>query len=134
MTAEGWHHRIYKPSLGGGALLDLGIYPLTWACLALLDDPDNVQAMPDVAAASMLFTEPDGEDGFEGPVDEQTSLVLRFNKLRATAVLTCNLSFKTPVGQCVVIQGSKVLVLHCPQLLYCSHRACVDLMSTPSTG
>jgi hypothetical protein len=27
--------RLYQPELGGGALLDLGIYPITWAFLAL---------------------------------------------------------------------------------------------------
>lgn len=35
-------HRLYNPQLGGGALLDLGIYPLTLA-LFLLGKPDTIQ-------------------------------------------------------------------------------------------
>lgn len=37
-------HRLLAPELGGGALLDMGVYPLTFAHL-LLGDPDQVEAV-----------------------------------------------------------------------------------------
>lgn len=39
---DGRHRR---PELAGGALLDLGIYPLTFACFVLGEYPDTVQAL-----------------------------------------------------------------------------------------
>ena len=33
-------HRLYNPELGGGALLDLGLYPLTWQMVTLFQDPE----------------------------------------------------------------------------------------------
>jgi predicted dehydrogenase len=40
--SDGRHHR---PDLAGGALLDLGIYPLTFACFVLDEYPDDVRAI-----------------------------------------------------------------------------------------
>lgn len=34
-------NRLSDPKLGAGALLDIGIYPVTWARLLLGDHPDN---------------------------------------------------------------------------------------------
>ncbi len=56
-------HRIYAPVLGGGALLDLGIYPLSFASM-ILGTPTKVTAVSDVA--------------FTG-VDAQTSIVLQYD-------------------------------------------------------
>jgi len=106
-TPHGFNHRLYDPNLGGGSLLDLGVYPLTWAFLVLFDDPRNERTMP-VVTASMMMTSGEGQDGWKGPVDEHTSVTLTFEKIRATAVLMSNLSVKTPHGSCVLIQGEKV--------------------------
>lgn len=67
-------HRLFAPSLGGGALLDLGVYP--------------------VSLASMLFGEPAavtavGTPAFTG-VDAQTSMVMTYDGGRQ-AVLSCTL-------------------------------------------
>lgn len=48
--------RFWRPDLGGGALLDLGVYPITLAHM-LLGNPDRVQA-----SGAIL---PDGVDMFE---------------------------------------------------------------------
>ncbi len=72
-------HRLYDPAVGGGALLDLGIYPVSWASM-VLGAPASVHAVSDPA--------------FTG-VDAQTSVVLRYPG-GAHAVLTTTLESLTP--------------------------------------
>jgi predicted dehydrogenase len=67
-------HRLFAPELGGGALLDLGIYPVSFASM-VLGEPASV-----VAAADPAFT----------GVDGQTSAILR-TRDGAHAVVTCTL-------------------------------------------
>jgi predicted dehydrogenase len=65
-------HRIYAPVLGGGALLDLGIYPLSFASM-IFGTPTKVTAVSDVA--------------FTG-VDAQTSIVLQYGGGRQSISFT----------------------------------------------
>jgi predicted dehydrogenase len=55
-------HRLQDPALGGGALLDLGIYPVSFAW-DLFDEPDRVLAISNPTATG---------------VDAQTSILLGF--------------------------------------------------------
>jgi predicted dehydrogenase len=71
--------RLYAPELAGGALLDLGIYPVSFASF-VLGDPARVTAAAD-------FT--------ETRVDAQTSVILQYDG-GAHAVLTSTLGAKTP--------------------------------------
>ncbi len=71
--------RLHLPELGGGALLDLGVYPITLAHL-LLGAPSRVQA-----AASLS----------ELKVDGQTSLILTYAS-GAQASLQCGMSALGP--------------------------------------
>jgi len=83
-------HRILDPRLGGGALLDLGPYPMVWAIMAMYEHPDNKGEAPGHIAASMLKTSITG-------VDAATTFVLTFNKtLQAQAVLSCSITLPTP--------------------------------------
>ncbi|KAG8959921.1 hypothetical protein FRC03_007291 [Tulasnella sp. 419] len=105
-----FQHRLYDPTLGGGALLDLGLYPITWAFMTLFDDPDNQvngQKIAPIVHASMILSQGKPEDGWKGPVDESTSITLTFEKLHATAVLTTSLLCHTTYGRSVLIQGDK---------------------------
>lgn len=68
-------HRLFAPSLGGGALLDLGIYPVSFAHL-VLGAPARVTAV--------------SEPAFTG-VDATTSMVLQYAG-GAHAVLTTSLA------------------------------------------
>ena len=77
--AQDPHHRLFDPTLGGGALLDLGIYPLSFAQM-VLGAPSRITAVSDRA--------------FTG-VDAQTSVVLQYPS-GAHAVLHTTLSAATP--------------------------------------
>lgn len=67
--------RLYRKELGGGALLDLGIYPITVSHLFL--------GIPDRIIADCHYTK-------EG-VDESTSMIFSY-KSGAKALITCSLS------------------------------------------
>ncbi|KAF8845210.1 NAD(P)-binding protein [Paxillus ammoniavirescens] len=86
-------HRILDPMLGGGALLDLGPYPLIWAIVALYEHPSNKGEKPSNVTGTMLKTPLTG-------VDRNTSFTVTFsptspsatNTLSAQAILSCNLN------------------------------------------
>jgi predicted dehydrogenase len=67
-------HRLFAPELGGGALLDLGIYPVSWVVM-VLGVPSSVTAVADPA--------------FTG-VDGQTTAVLQYPG-GAHGIATCTL-------------------------------------------
>ncbi len=78
-------HRLFAPELGGGALLDLGIYPLSFASM-VLGAPASVTAV--------------GTTAFTG-VDETTSVLLSYGG-GAHAVLTTTLAALGPNRAAVV--------------------------------
>jgi predicted dehydrogenase len=83
--AEDREFRLFAPELGGGALLDLGIYPVSLASM-VLGTPNRVVALADPA--------------FTG-VDAQTSILLG-HPGGAHAVLTCTLAAKGPTTAAIV--------------------------------
>lgn len=66
--------RLFNPQLGGGALLDIGIYPAYFALL-LLGYPSDIKAFSTI-----------GKTG----VDETTSFIFQYDN-NATAVLNCTI-------------------------------------------
>lgn len=74
--------RLQKPELGGGSMLDLGVYPLTYLSSLLWDTEENKKEFPRVV--SSFRWHPDV------PVDEDTTVILQFPKARATGLLTSN--------------------------------------------
>jgi predicted dehydrogenase len=82
--AEDAEFRLFAPGLGGGALLDLGIYPVSFASM-VLGTPSRITAVSDPA--------------FTG-VDAQTSVILRDDAGRH-AVLTTTLAAATPNGAAI---------------------------------
>ena len=83
--AEDPEFRLFAPELGGGALLDLGIYPVSFASM-VLGTPNRIVAISDPA--------------FTG-VDAQTSMVFGYES-GAQAVLTCTLRAKSPTRAAIV--------------------------------
>ena len=72
--------RLYDPLLGGGSLLDIGLYPVFLA-QSVLGRPTDVQAMV---------------SNFETGVDEQCVMTLKFGN-GALAVLSSTFAVETPV-------------------------------------
>lgn len=75
---ENAEHRLFAPELGGGALLDLGIYPISFAH-SVLGTPQHITAVSDPA--------------FTG-VDGQTSAVFQYAN-GAHAIVTTTLGART---------------------------------------
>ncbi|MFI7403841.1 Gfo/Idh/MocA family protein [Streptomyces sp. NPDC049541] len=71
-------HRLHDPAQGGGAVLDLGVYPVSFAHL-LLGAPDAVSAWAHLN---------------QGGVDDNTGILLGYDS-GAVAVLSCSLSTET---------------------------------------
>ncbi|KAF8196759.1 NAD(P)-binding protein [Mycena galopus ATCC 62051] len=78
-------HRILDPALGGGALLDLGPYPLVWAIMTLYENRLNELMAPSTISGTILKTPLTG-------VDANTSFTLNFDKIGAQAVLSCSIN------------------------------------------
>ncbi|KAF7325609.1 NAD(P)-binding protein [Mycena kentingensis (nom. inval.)] len=78
-------HRILDPALGGGAILDLGPYPLVWAIMALYENAANGNTFPSTISGSIVKTPLTN-------VDANTSFTLNFPKIFAQAVLSCNIN------------------------------------------
>jgi predicted dehydrogenase len=83
--AEDPGFRLFAPQLGGGALLDLGVYPVSFASM-ILGTPDRIVSM-----SAPAFT----------GVDAQTSMLFGY-KGGAQAVLTCTLRAKSPTRASIV--------------------------------
>jgi predicted dehydrogenase len=89
--AEDAGSRLFAPELGGGALLDLGIYPVSFASM-ILGTPNRVAAVIDLA--------------FTG-VDAQTSMVFGYES-GAQAVLGCTLRAKSPTRASIVGTDARI--------------------------
>ena len=72
------HSRLFDPSLAGGALLDLGVYPISFSQYIM-------EKMPEIILATAIFSKTD--------VDETTSILLNYNN--ATANLFCSVVSRT---------------------------------------
>ena len=91
--AEDRSHRLFAPELGGGALLDLGVYPVAFASM-VLGKPQEIRAIVTPA--------------FTG-VDGQTSMLFRYAS-GAHAVLTCTLAAKSPTRAAIVGTQARIEV------------------------
>jgi predicted dehydrogenase len=83
--------RLFAPELGGGALLDLGVYPVSFASM-VLGKPDRIVTLIDPA--------------FTG-VDGQTSMLFGYAS-GAQAVLTCTLAAKSPTRGAIVGTDARI--------------------------
>lgn len=89
--AEDPDFRLFAPALGGGALLDLGVYPVSFASM-VLGPPERIRSMSDPA--------------FTG-VDAQTSMLFGYRS-GAQAVLTCTLRAKSATRAAIVGTDARI--------------------------
>jgi predicted dehydrogenase len=83
--------RLFAPELGGGAILDLGVYPVSFASM-VLGTPDRIVTLIDPA--------------FTG-VDGQTSMLFG-HASGAQAVLTCTSSAQSPTRGAIVGTDARI--------------------------
>ncbi len=81
--------RLFNPELGGGALLDVGIYTISFASMIFKDQPSSLK----VSARK-------GKTG----IDEQTSIILGYEK-GEQALLSC--AIRTNIPQDAMIIGTE---------------------------
>ena len=85
--------RLFAPELGGGALLDLGVYPVSFASM-VLGKPDRIAALI--------------EPTFTG-VDGQASMLFGYPS-GAQAALTCTLAAKSPTRAAIIGTDARIEV------------------------
>jgi len=84
-------NRLFNPSLGGGALLDIGIYPVFLA-VVLLGRPDEIKAISRFS---------------DTRVDESTSMILTW-KDWAMANLSCTFMLDTPIQAEIIFDKGRI--------------------------
>ncbi|ERJ12497.1 Gfo/Idh/MocA family protein [Haloplasma contractile] len=80
--------RLFNPNLGGGSLLDVGIYPVTYTTMFLGLNPDQILSVADI-----------GETG----VDEQASILLKYKN---GSIGSLNSALRTDIGTKAIIYGT----------------------------
>ena len=106
-------HRLINPDLGGGSLLDKGIYAITWCYLMLYHMQSKPRQKPKILAAINKYA--------KTGVDESTAIIFQWEKQNTMGVALAahnvdsnadtrgwgDLSKSDFDGPCVRIQGSK---------------------------
>ncbi|KAL6871238.1 NADP:D-xylose dehydrogenase [Trichoderma novae-zelandiae] len=95
-------HRMVNPDLAGGALLDLGVYPLTWVFQTLYHlQPEQDKEAPTVIASSHKYTT---------GADENTAVICSFPGHNSIGIASTTMRADTDPEKAVPavrIQGSK---------------------------
>ena len=114
-----YNHRLFNPDLGGGALLDLGVYPITYATFLL-------NRLPDKIYSSAIM----GKSG----VDEQNVILLHYND---GALADLSSAFCAQIGSDAVILGEKGYIKvkeffkADTAYLYDNNHQCIDSFKKP---
>jgi len=90
-------HRLFNPELGGGALLDVGVYCVSMSSMVFGQPPEKITGIAHI-----------GQTG----VDEQSAMVLGYPKGQL-AVLSCAVRTQTP-QQATIIGDKGIIRIHSP--------------------
>ena len=86
--------RLFDPALGGGALLDLGVYPVSLASMVYGEVPHRV-------VTSVTFG--------STAVDEQSATVMEYSAGRL-AVVSCSLRYTSPQDAHIIGEGGRIRI------------------------
>lgn len=111
-------HRLFDPALGGGSLLDLGVYPVSLASM-LLGEPDRVTATGRI-----------GETG----VDEQIAILSGYD---SGAFAVAKSSIRSQLACTARIVGTEghvelPLLMHCPDEFTVQSRGTIERLVLPA--
>jgi predicted dehydrogenase len=87
-------HRLYNPTLGGGALLDLGVYPVSLASMVFGEPPREIVSRAWLGATG---------------VDEQAAVILSYSEGRQ-AVLSFGFRFDSPQEVNIVGETGRIRI------------------------
>lgn len=86
--------RLFDPALGGGALLDLGVYPVSLASMVLGEAPRRIASLAVLGATG---------------VDEQSAAVLEYSAGRL-AVISFSFRFTSPQEACIIGTAGQIRI------------------------
>ncbi|KAK9364337.1 hypothetical protein V1509DRAFT_636706 [Lipomyces kononenkoae] len=89
--------RLFDPLLAGGALFDIGVYPMTWIQLICYHHPENKKSPPSKVTSCMLKT--------SSGVDESTVITMVWDAPQIVSVATCSFAFESPQDCAIRVQG-----------------------------
>jgi predicted dehydrogenase len=90
--------RLFKPKLGGGGLLDVGVYPISRANMLFGDEPENIVSLAEI--------------GMTG-IDEQAAIILGYRGNSQLAVLAAGVRTSTP-QQATIIGTDATITIPSP--------------------
>ncbi len=85
--------RLFNPALGGGALLDIGVYPV-FLSLLMMGKPDKLKAISSFSATG---------------VDESTSIIFKHENGNM-ANLTCTVKANTPIQADIIFEKGRIRI------------------------
>ena len=86
--------RLFDPALGGGALLDIGVYPVSLASMVFGETPRRTASLAVLGATG---------------VDEQSAAVLEYSDGRM-AVISFSLRFTSPQEACIIGTSGQIRI------------------------
>ncbi|EJD07388.1 NAD-binding protein [Fomitiporia mediterranea MF3/22] len=129
-------HRILDPKLGGGALLDLGPYPMVWAIIAMYEHPKNNRSRPSNITGSMLktpLTDVDLSTSFTLTFSPSSSSSQTNQQLLSQAILTCNITLP-PLSPSGVIIRYRNGTIHVSPPIFSPRSFTVQYFDKPGSG
>ena len=85
--------RLFKKSLGGGSLLDVGVYPVFLATV-LLGEPSAIKSISKLTSTG---------------VDEYCNMILEYDN-KTTAQLLCSINFNTPIKANIIGEKGRIAI------------------------